>query len=64
MKAFFTRYSHWIALSIIGFNFIDMAIYFQDTDYMAMALGAAALLSVCYLAIVTEKHKRNHQSEK
>lgn len=66
MKKFFLRYSHWLALFIIGFSFMTMFINFKiaTPDIIAVIMGGIGLLSVGYLTFVIERHKRKQREEK
>ncbi|OAS86857.1 hypothetical protein [Metabacillus litoralis] len=66
MNKIFSRYSHWLALIIIGFSFITMFINFKiaPSDIIAVIFGGIGLLSVGYLAFVVEKHIRKQREEK
>jgi hypothetical protein len=63
MKKFFLRYSHWLALFIIGFSFMTMFINFNiaTPDIIAVIMGGIGLLSVGYLTFVIERHKRKQR---
>nr|WP_263326907.1 hypothetical protein [Neobacillus sp. Marseille-Q6967] len=66
MKRFFSRYSHWLALLIIGFSFFTVFINFKvaTPDMIALIMGGIGLLSVGYLTFVVEKNLRNQRNQK
>lgn len=66
MKWFFSRYSHWLALSIISFSFFTMFINFKAAvpDVIAVIMGGIGLISVGCLTFIVEKNVRNKRNEK
>ncbi|MBM6619191.1 hypothetical protein [Bacillus suaedaesalsae] len=65
MKHFFSRYSHWLALVIIGFNFFSMFINRKTTtpDIIAVIFGAIGLVGIAFLAYYVEKQIRKKSNE-
>lgn len=66
MKKFFKRYSHWLALLIIGLSFFTMFINFQynKLDIIAVIFGGIGFLSIAYLSFITEQHIKKQSKEK
>lgn len=63
MKFFFSRYSHWIALFVIGFSFSAFFFQIKHTrfDIAAMIFGGIGFLSFAYLTLLTEKQIRKQK---
>ncbi|KKI89992.1 hypothetical protein WQ54_22940 [Bacillus sp. SA1-12] len=65
MKQVFSRFSHWLALLIIGFSFFTMFINFKviQLDVLAVIMGGIGLLSVGYLTFAVEKKIKNQRND-
>ncbi|KAA0548557.1 hypothetical protein FZW96_08280 [Bacillus sp. BGMRC 2118] len=57
MKKFFTRYSHWLALVIIAYNFISMIFTLnkETADILAVVFGGVGLIGMAFLTFYVEK---------
>ncbi|MGM7700716.1 hypothetical protein ACSVDE_03260 [Pseudalkalibacillus sp. Hm43] len=66
MKKLFCQYGHWVLFIVLGVIVISNFFYYKPyntADIVALAFGLMGLIGVLYLAIVTEKKKRNKKND-